>query len=653
MTLQQTTNPTPLSSGKPPKEPLVHHYKRRLYLDLEAVNEQSLDLKLDEYVILIWAYDFASGGTNKSVKKEEQEYFWFKAEKCRKDLPILKLKSDRGVQFKFENLTQKGLLIPHPNRKGKGAHYRFSAKALALFKNHRIPAEASVKIDTATWEARKQSLIAVFEESFGYNPDLEAFFDSLTQHLLGTRQILQSDIDEFIVTALTNSSNNNRVSNKGVNHNSSILCREGEISESKTKEVPTQKRLPEILEVMAFYDEPRDSNQDPDSDSDILSVLGRAVSEENEAGEEQATTTESREEKTPTSRECLPSSTAAFQPMPSCTIAEQEQGIQEENKPKPLRLLPAALPVVSPHRLPGENPVNPTINSLPELPASAGEEATNFAKPRFPLEQVIEVFEWEGKTREEAIQFYQKHQSRLEAGALGIPDILEILSPEGDDISTCEPENVSNQLENTDLPEQATHKEEALKKAEKGANQTYALAQKTFEVFSIYPTREDLNELVRDILQIQQERDLDLKVMEKNLISYQVFIDTEGVTTNYKLQNWLKSKGNGYGKNWGQELKRVQRQLAYQQQKAAPPKKEVYVAPDPPNPEDLTPLPDEYYEITGQPKPPASMFATVSTSLPDIEITPIQKAFLKRGDQPLVDRIQGISKPANFDINNP
>jgi len=265
---------------------------------------------------------------------------------------------------------------------------------------------------------------------------------------------------------------------------------------------------------------------------------------------------------------------------------------------------------------------------------------------------VIEVFEWEGKSREEAIQFYQKHQSRLEAGELDIPDILEMLSPESSaNISTGEPV-----FENTGLSKQATSLEDdAPKTVEKGANQTYALAKKTFEVFSIHPSKEDLGELVRDILHIQQERDLDLKVMEKNLTSYQDFIQTEGVTTNYKLQNWLKSKGNGYGKNWGQELERVQRQLAYQRQKSVPPKKEVYVAPPPPNPEDLSPLPDEYYEITGQPKPPDSMFGNTINSepLPEIELTPIQKAFLKRGDQPLVDRIQGIAKPKNFDINNP
>ena len=647
MTLQQTIPSAPstssLSSGKPPGEQPRCHYKKRLYLDLEAVTKQGLDLRLDEYIILIWAYDFASGGTNKSVTQGEQEYFWFKAEKCRKDLPILKLKSDRGVQFKFESLTQKGLLIPHPNRKGKGAHYQFSAKALALFKNHRVPSASLVSIDTTTWEARKQSLIAVCEEIIGDDSSLETFFEALTQHLLGSRQILRSDIDEFIVAALKSSSNNNRVNNKGVNHNSSILCRGEEIFESTIQETPnsTQARLPEILEVMAFHDEPREVAEN--QEQDILGVLGRTIPEEAMPAVVEEAATES-------SLECLPPCTLAFRQLPSYTRPRQE----EDNTSKLLRLLPVAVSETNSNCLPAENP---TTAHLPEeLPvavaAEEGAEETSAAETGLSREQVIDIFEWEGKSREEAIQFYQKHQSRLEAGELDIPDILEMLSPESSaNISTGE-----SGFENTGLSEQAAYLEDDVPETvEKGANQTYALAKKTFEVFSIHPSKEDLGELVRDILHIQQERDLDLKVMEKNLISYQAFIQTEGVTTNYKLQNWLKSKGNGYGKNWGQELERVQRQLAYQRQKSAPPKKQVYVAPDPPNPEDLSPLPDEYYEITGQPKPPDSIFGNTINSepLPEIELTPIQKAFLKRGNQPLVDRIRGIAKPKNFDINNP
>lgn len=621
---------TLLSSDKQEEQP--HHYKKRLYLDLEAVTKQRLDLRLDEYVILIWAYDFANGGTNKSVMKGEQEYFWFKAEKCRKDLPILKLQSDRGVQFKFENLTQKGLLIPHPNRKGKGAHYRFSAKALALFKNHQIPFSSSGIIGVSTWEARKQSLIKVCEETFGNNSSFETFFDDLIQHLLGSRKILRSNIEEFIVAASTNSSNNNKVNDKEVKDNSSILCRGEEIYENKIQEIPSsaEERLSEILEVMAFLDEPRRMAEN--QEQDILEVLVRTMPEE--------ATTEA--EATENLLECLPPCALTFRQMPSCTRQKQDT---QENNSQPLRFLPAIVPETS--RLPAEDYPSESLTS------------ENISSPRSEIsrEQVIEVFEWEGKSKEEAIQFYQKHQLKLETGELDISTILEMLSPESSaNISTGEQVNQSDQSENTGLSEQAVYLEEdAPKTVEKGANRTYALAQKTFEVFSIRPSKQELDELVRDILQIQQERDLDLKMMEKNLEKYQAFIQTEGVTTNYKLQNWLKSKGNGYGKNWGQELERVQKQLAYQQQKSAPPKKEVYVAPPPPNPEDLTPLPDEYYEITGQPKPPASMFATstnTSTPLPAIELTPIQIAMQRKFKQPLKDRVQGIAKPADFDINN-
>lgn len=439
-------------------------------------------------------------------------------------------------------------------------------------------------------------------------------------HLSGQRKIFRSDFENFFIAASKVFSNNNRVSNKEVKDNSYTLSKEGEIPKSKIQETLSRTslsservRLPEILEVMAFH---QPQSQEVAEDQDILSILGKTIPE---------TITGSGREEVPSQEECLNACTPTFRQIPSCTKRRQDA---QKNKPQPLRLLPEAK-------------YSPTENTTPELPVSE-----EIPAPGLSREQVIEVFEWEDKSREEAIQFYQKHQLKLETGELNIPDILEMIQlVEGLDASTCEDINLS-------VPPTTQTKDDT-KKAGKGENQTYSLAKKTFKVFSIHPSKEDLNELVRDILQIQQERDLELKVMEKNLEDYQAFIQTEGVTTNYLLQNWLKSKGNGYGKNWGQDLERVQRQLVYQQQKNAPPKKVLYTPPPPTDPDDLVPLPDQYYEITGQPKPPASMFATpttatVSTSS-NSDAALIQNPPGRYG-QPLRERVQSIPKPENFEF---
>ena len=55
------------------ENPSNYSYKKRLYLDIEAMRELSLDLSIDEYIILTWAYDFAQGGGNKSLKEHNQE----------------------------------------------------------------------------------------------------------------------------------------------------------------------------------------------------------------------------------------------------------------------------------------------------------------------------------------------------------------------------------------------------------------------------------------------------------------------------------------------------------------------------------------------------------------------------------------------------
>ena len=92
-------------------------------------------------------------------------------------------------------------------------------------------------------------------------------------------------------------------------------------------------------------------------------------------------------------------------------------------------------------------------------------------------------------------------------------------------------------------------------------NQIQQLALQTFQVFGISPSKVDLDALMQNIRRISQERSLSLTVMLKNLKTYDAFVNTQGVTTNYSLRNWLSGDGNGYGKNWEKWLQKAKKNL--------------------------------------------------------------------------------------------
>lgn len=401
-------------------------YKKRICLDFEPVIEQDLDLALDEYVILTWAYDFAESGHNKSIMENGQKYFWLKAQKCRRDLPILKIKTDRGVQMKFTKLVQKSLLIPFHNRKGMGAYYCFSTDVKKLFKNHRT---LSTKT-TLLWD--KEELFAAFGEISKERrillSDIEELFYHVVENLI-QRRILPSDIEELFVLTSKSSSNNNIVNHNHVINNTQVFSKEN----------------------FNFLEKLKIRNQELETEKENFETKIKELEKENEE------------------------------------LKHQLQQLQASSAP-------------------------------------------------VSKQKVFEIFKNTGCGPDADI-FYKENKELIEAGLMTQVTIVR------------KAKEIYLSSKNQKPP--ASSKQPT-------SNLTYKLAQQTYEVFGVNATKAELESLVGQILRIQQERDLSLDAMRQNLQTYQQFVQTSGVTTNYSLKNWLLGDGNGFGKDWGKSLKKAQ-----------------------------------------------------------------------------------------------
>ena len=102
-----------------------------LILHLREVQELGIDISLVDLVIFEFLRSFETKTYCKKEKlDDEQIYFWVSHELIMKQLPILGIKTKRGIIDRINNLVNIGLLIRYTSPKGVNkSYYRFTALA--------------------------------------------------------------------------------------------------------------------------------------------------------------------------------------------------------------------------------------------------------------------------------------------------------------------------------------------------------------------------------------------------------------------------------------------------------------------------------------------------------------------------------------------
>ena len=102
-----------------------------LILHLREVQELGIDISLTDLVIFEFLRSFETKTYCKKEKlDDEQIYFWVSHELIMKQLPILGIKTKRGIIDRINNLVNTGLLVRYTSPKGVNkSYYRFTALA--------------------------------------------------------------------------------------------------------------------------------------------------------------------------------------------------------------------------------------------------------------------------------------------------------------------------------------------------------------------------------------------------------------------------------------------------------------------------------------------------------------------------------------------
>ena len=182
-----------------------------------------------------------------------------------------------------------------------------------------------------------------------------------------------------------------------------------------------------------------------------------------------------------------------------------------------------------------------------------------------PKQMVFEIFKNTGCAARAEI-FYKENEELIKSGYMNratierkAREIMAVLQKE-----TQKKQEQPQQKRQQSLVEEQgkpTTKSTTPDAAINSQNQVHQLALQTFEVFGISPSKSDLKTLKQKIQRIQKERNLSLTVMQKNLQTYDTYVDTQGVTTQYSLGGWLSGDGNGYGKTWEKWLQKAKKNL--------------------------------------------------------------------------------------------
>ena len=448
----------------------MNNYKKLLVLNIGAFIEQGLILKPADHFILQWAWDFSRSGQNKTLDDENNTYFWFKYAKCLKDLPNLGIRSEVGVRRRFEGMVKSNWLIPHPNRKGKGSYYAFSAQIERILQSSpeiisqkalrqvllELIALYEVSQKLLDESAEKQPLHQAIQEIIR---QLDTKVSSATQMIQKYQLVAQKvwGDDTFISSKMIQKYQ--VTCHKSINNNTKVI--------NSTEVIDNKQIL--SRENFDFLEK--------------LKIRNTELVQEKEREKE--------------------------------IFEKKIQDLEKENES-----------------------LRTQIQELETQPETSSSPVSK--------QRVFEIFKNTGCAANTE-KFYTENRELIEACLMS--EIIIERKAREIKASLQDETQAQPQMRPTDTDTTSE-------------GQTYKLAGQTFEVFDIIPSKSDLKSLVQDILCIQQERDLSLATMQKNLKMYEAFIQTEGVTTNYSLKNWLSGDGNGYGKNWERSLQKAQKNLA-------------------------------------------------------------------------------------------
>jgi hypothetical protein len=92
----------------------------------EKLLEYGLDAQ--DALLLRWLVDFSSSPKIRTVQQEGFTYYWIKYDAVLEDLPILTIKTAKGIGKKFLIFAEKGILVKHTERTVSGSYscFRFT-----------------------------------------------------------------------------------------------------------------------------------------------------------------------------------------------------------------------------------------------------------------------------------------------------------------------------------------------------------------------------------------------------------------------------------------------------------------------------------------------------------------------------------------------
>jgi hypothetical protein len=523
----------------------IVHYKYCLKLYFNNLVQNQIMLRADEHIILAWAHEFARSGNNKSITEAGVEYFWFKAEKCINDLPSLGIATKRGMQKKFEKLVNGGFLVPHPRRKSVGAYYAFTEEAKQLF----VGASIANSIDLTKV---KDELVALFTKLDKQGQiDYEQLFTLILEDLCGDGTIVHSRYEQVFVAGMNNCSHNNSINNNKINNTLYTLSKEKEKKEifEKEEQVFTvdQEADDEILNNLSDQEQANHEQLAKEVaalEKNIQAMEARELAQQKEAS---ATTQMLLKKITDFEKRIAALETKALARQKEVAqtnelllkrldaLEKQDETATTADTPPVAKQSPQTQTQTK--ETDTQSIFTLTANKIQkQFLAQQNTTASPQTSPTIPSkEDVIQIFTEEGSTVAMAEKYLADNYYLIQEGLISTTTIRRNAQ-----VKKVSPTSVLTD----ESPTQYS---------------TYQLAKDTYEIFNIVPSKKELASLVQQILNIQQERDLSIQQMQHNLKMYEQFISTEGVTTQYSLENWLTKEGNGYGKDWEKLLARAKK----------------------------------------------------------------------------------------------
>jgi hypothetical protein len=136
------------------------NYKLYMKYNITALQENNIQISTEEYIVLDWAHDLMCNDEHPSLEEAGTKYIELDAEKCIRELPMLRLDSKRSVQKKLDKLVkQKLLMAAYPKGRTVGTYYGFTTKATKLFPHFGVLDSVAVHEIGEQAEAISQMLV--------------------------------------------------------------------------------------------------------------------------------------------------------------------------------------------------------------------------------------------------------------------------------------------------------------------------------------------------------------------------------------------------------------------------------------------------------------------------------------------------------------